>query len=81
MNPSLSSSSPSSDASFGPVNPDADTEWQDAEPDEECLEVVSLFDDAIFPGAEAMLEHCKIRYHFSLIKVVRELGGCVFDLS
>ncbi len=81
MTPSSRSSSSSSDASFGPLNPHADTEWQDAEPDEEFLEVVSLFDDAVFPGAEAMLEHCKITYNFSLVMVVRELGGRVFRLS
>lgn len=59
------------------VNLDADEEWQDAEPDQEKLEFLSLFDDAVFSSFEAMLEHCKITFEFDLQRVVKELGGCV----
>jgi len=60
-----------------PVDLNADEEWQDAEPDQENLEFVSLFDDAVFPSFEVMLDHCKTNFDFDIQRVVKGLGGCV----
>lgn len=59
------------------VNLKADEEWEDAEPDQENLEFVSLFDEAVFPSFDEMLEHCKEKFDFDLRRVIKEFGGCV----
>jgi hypothetical protein len=46
--------------------------WEDAEPDEEQIPIVSLFDDRVFTDARSMLEYCKERYHFDFISVQRQ---------
>jgi len=57
------------------VDLNADEEWQDAEPDQENLEFVSLLDDEVFPTLKAMLAHLKNEYKFDLQMVVMQLGG------
>jgi protein arginine N-methyltransferase 3 len=47
-------------------------EWEDAEPDEESIEVVSLFDDTVFGNAKTMLDYCKERYNFDFISIQKQ---------
>lgn len=49
-----------------------DDGWEDAEPDEESVQFVSLFDDKVFNDAKSMLEYCKERYNFDFISVQKQ---------
>jgi hypothetical protein len=49
-----------------------DNGWEDAEADEEEVQVVSLFDEKVFDNAKSMLEYCKERYSFDFISVQRQ---------
>ncbi|KIW04003.1 uncharacterized protein PV09_04830 [Verruconis gallopava] len=51
---------------------DDDNGWEDAEPDEEKIQILSLFDDRIFNDAKSMLDYCKERYHFDFISVQKQ---------
>ena len=54
-----------------------DGEWEDLEPDEENISVISLFSDLSFPDVPSMLQHCKDEHAFDLVKIRYELGVCV----
>lgn len=76
---SSSSSSTSSSANGLPTDAQAsDDGWEDAEPDEEQVSIVSLFDDEVFPDVKSLLEHCRQKYDFDLLRVRKELGVYVF---
>lgn len=47
-------------------------EWEDAEADEENIQVTSLFDDKVFPSAEEMLDYCKEKYGFDFVSLQRQ---------
>ena len=51
-----------------------ESSWEDAEPDQENLQIVSLFDDKAFPSVKAMFEHCKQQYNFDILALQRRLG-------
>ena len=55
----------------------ADRQWEDLEPDEEKITIISLFDKAEFPDVQSMLQHCKVNHNFDLVKTKAELGGYV----
>lgn len=52
--------------------------WNDVEEDldneEESLEVVSLFDDKVFPDAASMLNYTKDKYNFDFVATRDRLG-------
>lgn len=48
--------------------------WEDAEPDHENLQLVSLFDETTFPDAQSMIEYCKEKYGFDFIGVQKTLS-------
>jgi hypothetical protein len=51
-----------------------DDEWQDAEPDQERVEILSLFDDQKFLDIKSMLSYCKDKYSFDLLDVQKRLS-------
>ena len=51
-----------------------DEGWEDVEPDDEPLTVVSLFDEKTFPNVIDMLHYCKDKYSFDLCAVRKDLG-------
>lgn len=53
--------------------------WDDAEPDEEEIRIMSLFGDGVFPDARSMLRHCKDMHAFDFLKIRHELGVYVFS--
>jgi protein arginine N-methyltransferase 3 len=53
---------------------DEDDQWQDAEPDGEAVEIISLFDDAKFSDVKSMLNYCKDKFGFDFIDVQRRLS-------
>jgi hypothetical protein len=55
--------------------------WEDVDPDNEELSVVSFFDEKTFPSARAMVDYCKERYHFDFISVQKELGPLTIPIS
>ena len=63
---SLSDTSSSADS--------AGREWQDMEPDEELLSVVSFFDDRTFPDAKSMLTYCAEKHGFDFLATCKRLG-------
>lgn len=48
--------------------------WEDAEPDQESLQFVSLFDDKTFPDAKSMIEYVKEKFGFDFLKLQKDLG-------
>ena len=50
-----------------------DDTWEDAELDEEELQIVSFFDDKTFPTAKAMVDYCKEQYGFDFLAVQKQL--------
>lgn len=43
--------------------------WEDAEPQEEQDQIVSLFDDKIFTDVPSMLAYCKEKYGFDFLEI------------
>jgi protein arginine N-methyltransferase 3 len=66
-------SSGSSEAS-DPLDMRGEEGWEDAEPDNEATQFVSLFDKEVFTDVNAMLEHCKSKYSFDFLAVRQRLG-------
>lgn len=50
-----------------------ESDWVDAEPDEELSTIVSLFDDQTFPTPAEMLAYCKDKHSFDFLGTVRRL--------
>jgi protein arginine N-methyltransferase 3 len=51
-----------------------DEGWEDAEPDEENTQFISLLDDEVFMDIHAMLNHCKQKYNFDFLEIRQRLG-------
>jgi protein arginine N-methyltransferase 3 len=49
-----------------------DNDWEDAEPDEEQIQVIGLFDDVVFSNAQTMLGYCKEKYDFDFVAVQKQ---------
>ena len=62
----------------GPVHLEEDRQWEDIEPDDELVNVTSLFDDAKFPDVHSMLQYCKKKYEFDLVQLGKQFGVYVF---
>ncbi len=77
--PSSPSSSDSRASDF--MNISEDDGWEDAEAEEEDQEAKGLFTDEIFPNTLAMLEDCKAKHGFDLVKTTKELGVYVYRHS
>jgi protein arginine N-methyltransferase 3 len=73
MSKSISSSSSSDVSEFR-----EEDGWEDAEPDQEELQIVSLFDDKVFSDAKSMIEYCKEKFGFDFLGVRKELGMFFF---
>jgi len=76
LQPPSPSSSDSRDS--GLLQMSEDEGWEDAEAEEEDQEVESLFTNEIFPNTRAMLEDCKAKHGFDLVKTTKELGVYVY---
>ena len=73
MDPDISESS---SGSIGDAHYDQeDDQWQDAEDDQEILEIVSLFDSRKFPDVKSMLDYCKHSYNFDFLDIQSRLGN------
>ncbi|KAN0119885.1 putative ribosomal protein arginine N-methytransferase rmt3 [Hyaloscypha variabilis] len=48
--------------------------WEDAEPDEEETQFISLLDDEVFMDIHAMLNHCKQKYNFDFLEIRQRLA-------
>lgn len=70
----MSFSSRSSDSGSDPLDTRGDEGWEDAEPDVEEIQVVSLFSDDVFPDVKQMIDDCNKRYNFDFIGVQKKLG-------
>ncbi|MCJ1224960.1 hypothetical protein MMC12_001607 [Toensbergia leucococca] len=73
-------SSDESEHTSDPLNLKDDEGWEDAEPDEEEVSIVSLFSDRAFLNVPSMLQHCKEAYDFDFLKVRDELGLDFLDM-
>lgn len=51
-----------------------DEGWEDAEPDQEEFQFISLLDDEVFTDIHTMLKHCKEKYNFDFLEVREKLG-------
>ncbi|KZF25228.1 putative ribosomal protein arginine N-methytransferase rmt3 [Xylona heveae TC161] len=65
--------SSSSESHFDPLDLRGEEGWEDVEPDNEEQSVVSLFSDEVFPDVRSMLQHCREKYNFDLVKVRKDL--------
>ena len=61
-----------------PLDNRNDEGWEDVEPDDELLTVVSLFDEKTFPNVIDMLHYCKDNYNFDIWAVRRHLCEHLF---
>ena len=68
--PSSSGSSEASDI----LNLKDDEGWEDAEPDEEETNFISLLDDEVFTDIMSMLNHCRDKYGFDFLEIRQRLG-------
>ncbi|KAK4943926.1 Ribosomal protein arginine N-methyltransferase rmt3 [Elasticomyces elasticus] len=64
----LSDSSSASD----PLDTRNDEGWEDVEPDEESITVVSLFDERTFSDAKSMLAYCRDNHSFDIWRLRKE---------
>lgn len=55
------------------LDPKDDEGWEDAEPDEEQTQFISLLDDEVFSDIHVMLKHCKDKYEFDFLDVRQNL--------
>ncbi|OQD77853.1 hypothetical protein PENDEC_c002G02581 [Penicillium decumbens] len=59
------------------MSDDSDSEneegWEDVEPDDESQPVVGLFNEQVFPDVRSMLQDCKEKHHFDLLKIQKDL--------
>ena len=75
----ISSSSSSGSESIHELDLEEDNEWEDAEGDEENINVVCLFGEKTFSNVNAMLEHCRYVHDCDIVRVRKELGVYVSD--
>ena len=54
--------------------------WEDLEPDVENVSFKSLLDDGVFSDVQSMLDHCKVKYAFDLVKIQRDLGVLLLSI-
>jgi hypothetical protein len=64
----------SSDSESSTAELREDDGWEDAEPDQEEIQVKSLFDDKIFSDVKSMLDYSKENFGFDFLAVRQQLG-------
>ena len=64
----------SSSSSEDILDLEADEGWEDAEPDVEQEQFVSLFDEKVFSDIQSMLRYCKNQYDFDFLATRQALG-------
>ena len=74
MSIDMSSKSSSASDNEDQIPFDGDDQWEDLEPDQEDINVISLFSEENFPDVNSMLQHCKDRHDFDLVKIRNQLG-------
>lgn len=75
----VSSSSSTGSESIHELDLEEDHEWEDAEVDEEKINVVCLFGEKSFSNVNAMLEHCRYVHDCDIVQVRKELGVYVSE--
>lgn len=60
-----------------PLDTRNDEGWEDVEPDEESITVVSLFDQRTFPDASSMLVYCRDHHDFDIWRLRQEFGTLI----
>lgn len=48
--------------------------WEDVEPEDDSQPVVGLFTEQVFPDVRSMLQECKEKHSFDLLKIQKDLG-------
>lgn len=48
--------------------------WEDLEPEDDSQPVVDLFSDTVYPDVRSMLQGCKDKHNFDLLKIQKQLG-------
>ncbi|KAF3491198.1 S-adenosylmethionine-dependent methyltransferase superfamily domain-containing protein [Arthroderma uncinatum] len=56
-----------------PLDVTRDDGWEDVEPEEESEPIVGLFTDKIYPDVRSMLDECREKFDFDLVRVQRKL--------
>lgn len=51
-----------------------DEGWEDAEPEEDETQFISLLDDEVFTDIMQMLKHCKEKFNFDFLEIRQRLG-------
>lgn len=54
--------------------------WEDAEPDEEVLQIKDFFSDKTFPDAASMIKFCATEHNFDFLKTTKNLGRHIFSI-
>ena len=49
--------------------------WEDAEPDEEVVQVKDFFSEKTFPDALSMIKYAAAEHDFDFLKIAKTLGG------
>ena len=70
---SLDNDSGSSEATEDVLREDSEG-WEDAEPDEESIQVKDFFSDETFPDALSMVQSCAKNHGFDFLKTQQTLG-------
>ena len=52
-----------------------DEGWEDAEPEEEIVQITCLFGPDQFSDVRSMIQHCKDKHHFDIVSLKDKLGG------
>ena len=56
-----------------------DEGWEDAEPEEENEQFISLLDDEVFTDVMSMLNHCKQKYNVDFLELKKRLAFDFYD--
>lgn len=48
--------------------------WEDVEPEDDSQPVVDLFSETVYPDVRSMLQVCKEKHNFDLLKIQKQLG-------
>lgn len=48
--------------------------WEDVEPEDDSQPVVDLFSETVYPDVRSMLQVCKDKHNFDLLKIQKQLG-------
>ncbi|KAJ5104137.1 hypothetical protein N7532_004666 [Penicillium argentinense] len=48
--------------------------WEDVEPEDDSQPVVDLFSETVYPDVRSMLQMCKEKHNFDLLKIQKDLG-------